>query len=148
MNEDTKTPCPYCGTLVDKTEEVCPQCYAPLKQTHNTPKPSEGVEGPTKPAKQQAKLLAPTAVASLVLGILSINFSSLVIPGFILAAIGKRKANEGYDAIASNPDVYSGEGMLNAGRITAKVGLILSIVMIPFWILYFTLIAIAISEGY
>lgn len=148
MNEDTKTPCPYCGTLVDKTEEVCPQCYAPLKQTQNTPEPSEGVEGPTKPAKQQAKLLAPTAVASLVLGILSINFSSLVIPGFILAAIGKRKANEGYDAIASNPDVYSGEGMLNAGRITSKVGLILSIVMIPFWILYFTLIAIAISEGY
>lgn len=148
MNEDTKTPCPYCGTLVDKTEEVCPQCYAPLKQTHNTPEPSEGVEGPTKPAKQQAKLLAPTAVASLVLGILSINFSSLIIPGFILAAIGKRKANEGYDAIASNPDVYSGEGMLNAGRITSKVGLILSIVMIPFWILYFTLIAIAISEGY
>lgn len=148
MNEDTKTPCPYCGTLVDKTEEVCPQCYAPLKQTQNTPEPSEGVEGPTKPAKQQAKLLAPTAVASLVLGILSINFSSLIIPGFILAAIGKRKANEGYDAIVSNPDVYSGEGMLNAGRITSKVGLILSIVMIPFWILYFTLIAIAISEGY
>ena len=148
MNEDTKTPCPYCGTLVNKTEEVCPQCYAPLKQTQNTPEPSEGVEGLAKPAKQQAKLLAPTAVASLVLGILSINFSSLIIPGFILAAIGKRKANEGYDAIASNPDVYSGEGMLNAGRITSKVGLILSIVMIPFWILYFTLIAIAISEGY
>ena len=148
MNEDTKTPCPYCGPLVDKTEEVCPQCYAPLKQTQNIPEPSKGVEGLAKPAKQQARLLAPTAVASLVLGILSINFSSLVIPGFILAAIGKRKANEGYDAIASNPDVYSGEGMLNAGRITSKVGLILSIVMIPFWILYFTLIAIAISEGY
>jgi hypothetical protein len=133
MNEDTKTTCPYCGTLVDKTEEVCPQCSAPLK--------------PAKPAKQQAKLLAPTAVASLVLGILSINFSSLIIPGFILSAIGKRKAYEGYDAIAANPDTYTGEGMLNAGRITSKVGLILSIVMIPFWILYFTLFAIAFSEG-
>ena len=150
MNEDIKNKCTYCGALVDTKEEVCPQCYAPLKQTQNTPEPEvpEPVEGPAKPAKQQAKLLAPTAVASLVLGILSINFSSLIIPGFILAAIGKRKANEGYDAIASNPDVYSGEGMLNAGRITSKVGLILSIVMIPFWILYFTLIAIAISEGY
>ncbi len=134
MNEDTKTTCPYCGTLVDNTEEVCPQCSAPLK--------------PAKPAKQQAKLLAPTAVASLVLGILSINFSSLIIPGFILAAIGKRKANEGYDAIASNPDVYSGEGMLNAGRITSKVGLILSIVMIPFWILYIVIVAIGISESF
>lgn len=148
MNEDTKTPCPYCGTLVDKTEEVCPQCYAPLKQTQNTPEPSEGVEGPTKPAKQQAKLLAPTAVASLVLGILSINFSSLVIPGFILAAIGKRKANEGFDAIAANPDTYTGAGMLNAGRITSKVGLILSIVMIPIWIFYIAIYAIALSEGF
>jgi hypothetical protein len=134
MNGDTKIKCTYCGALVDNTEEVCPQCSAPLK--------------PAKPAKQQAKLLAPTAIASMVLGILSINFSSLIIPGFILAAIGKRKANEGYDAIAANPDTYTGEGMLNAGRITSKVGLILSIVMIPFWILYFTLVVIAVSEGY
>ena len=134
MNGDTKIKCTYCGALVDNTEEVCPQCFAPLK--------------PAKPAKQQAKLLALTAIASMVLGILSINFSSLIIPGFILSAIGKRKAYEGYDAIAANPDTYTGEGMLNAGRITSKVGLILSIVMIPFWILYFTLVVIAVSEGY
>ena len=64
-----------------------------------------------------------------------------------MSAIGKRKAYEGYDAIAANPDTYTGEGMLNAGRITSKAGLILSIVMIPFWILYFALFAIAFSEG-
>ena len=160
MNEDTKITCPYCGSLVDQTEEVCHQCYAPLRSTQKgmvpvpevpepaAPEDPRWVEGPTKPAKQQPKLLAPTAIASMVLGILSINFSSLIIPGFILAAIGKRKANEGYDAIAANPDTYTGAGMLNAGRITSKVGLILSIVMIPFWILYFTLVAIAVSEGY
>ena len=147
MNEDTKTTCPYCGTLVDKTEEVCPQCSAPLKPAQKTKVP-EPVEGPAKPAKQQAKILAPTAIASMVLGILSINFSSLIVPGFILSAIGKRKAYEGYDAIAANPDTYTGEGMLNAGRITSKVGLILSIVMIPFWILYITVYAIALSEGF
>lgn len=122
MNEDTKTICTYCGTLVDKTAEVCPQCSAPLK--------------PAKPAKQQAKQLAPSAIASLVLGILSINFSSLIIPGFILAGLGKSKANEGYEAIAANPNMYSGEGFLNAGRITSKVGMILSFVWIPFWIFY------------
>ena len=155
MNDDTKTTCPYCGTWVDQTEEVCPHCFAPLKPSQKAmvlepevPEANRRVEGPTKPAKQQPKRLAPTAIASMVLGILSINFSSLIIPGFILAAIGKRKANEGYDAIAANPDTYTGAGMLNAGRITSKVGLILSIVMIPFWILYFTLVAIAISEGY
>ena len=134
MNEDTKIKCPYCGAWVDETEEVCPQCFAPLR--------------PAKPAKQQGKLLAPTAIASMVLGILSINFSSLIIPGFILSSIGKRKANEGYDAIAANPDTYTGEGMLNAGRITSKVGLILSIVMIPLWIFYIVIYAIALSEGF
>jgi hypothetical protein len=82
------------------------------------------------------KQLAPTAIASLVLGILSIHLSSLIIPGFILSAIGKRKAYEGYEAIAANPNVYKGEGFLNAGRITSKVGLILSFVWIPFWIFY------------
>jgi hypothetical protein len=147
MNEDTKTTCPYCGTLVDKTEEVCPQCSAPLRPAQKAKVP-EPVEGPAKPAKQQAKILAPTAIASMVLGILSINFSSLIIPGFILSAIGKRKAYEGYDAIAANPDTYTGEGMLNAGRITSKVGLILSIVMIPIWIFYIVIYAIALSEGF
>ena len=123
MNDDTKITCPYCGTWVDQTEEVCPQCFAPLKpsQKDMVPEPeihetNQRVEGPAKPAKQQPKHLAPTAIASMVLGILSINFSSLIIPGFILAAIGKRKANEGYDAIAANPDTYTGAGMLNAGR--------------------------------
>ena len=84
----------------------------------------------------------------MVSGILSINFSSLIIPGFTLSAIGKRKANEGYDAIASNPETYNGEGMLDAGRITSKVGLILSIVMIPIWIFYIAIYAIALSEGF
>ena len=93
------------------------------------------------------KQLAPTAIASLVLGILSISFSSLVIPGFILAAIGKRKANEGYDAIAANPSVYTGEGMLKAGRITSKVGLILSIVWIFFWVLYIAFFAYIIASN-
>ena len=53
------------------------------------------------------KQLAPTAIASLVLGILAINFSSLIIPGFILAGLGKSKANEGYEAIANNPNTYT-----------------------------------------
>ena len=91
------------------------------------------------------KQLAPTAIASLVLGILAINFSSLIIPGFILAGLGKSKANEGYEAIANNPNTYTGEGFLKAGRITSKVGLILSFVWIPFWILYIVLYAYLLS---
>lgn len=122
MNDNTKIECTYCGALVDQTEENCPQCSAPLK--------------PAKPAKQQAKSLAPTAIAALVCGILSLNFFILVIPGFILSAIGKRKAQEGYEAIAARPDLYTGEGMLNAARITSKFGFIFSFVGIAYWIIY------------
>lgn len=122
MNDNTKIECTYCGALVDQTEENCPQCSAPLK--------------PAKPAKQQAKPLAPTAIAALVCGILSLNFFILVIPGFILSAIGKRKAQEGYEAIAAHPDLYTGEGMLNAARITSKFGFIFSFVGIAYWIIY------------
>ncbi len=134
MNNDTKIKCAYCGALVDKTNENCPECCAPLKQANSVCKP--------------CKTVHPSAIASLVLGILSINFSSLIIPGFILSAIGKRKANEGYEAIAADPEAFTGEGMLNAGRITSKVGLIISIVMIPIWIFYIIIYAIALSEAF
>ena len=93
------------------------------------------------------KQLAPSAIASLVLGILSINFSSLVIPGIILAIIGKNKANEGYNAIAANPNTYTGEGMLKAASTTSKVGLILSIVWIPIIILYIIIYGVALFNN-
>jgi hypothetical protein len=92
------------------------------------------------------KQLAPTAIASLVLGILSINFALLVIPGFILSAIGKRKANEGYEAIAANPGIYTGEGMLKAGRITSKIGFILSFVGIAYWLCYIIFFVVLFSH--
>ena len=82
------------------------------------------------------KPLAPTAIASLVLGILSISLCGLVIPGIVLGIIGKKKAQEGYDAIAANPNLYTGEGMLKAGHITSKVGFFVSIGYIFFWLLY------------
>ena len=134
MNDDTKIKCTYCGALVDITETTCPQCCAPLKPAQQLP--TQQVPSEPAPGKKEGKQLAPTAIAALVCGILSITLSSAIIPGFILSAIGKRKANEGYDAIATNPDLYTGEGFLNAGRITSKVGLILSIVWIPILILY------------
>lgn len=91
----------------------------------------------------EQKQLAPTAIASLVLGILSISFSSLIIPGIILGVIGKNKANEGYDAIAANPDLYTGTGMLKAGHATSKIGFILSFVWIVFWVLYVVILLTA-----
>ena len=93
----------------------------------------------------EKKQHAPNAIASLVLGILSIKFALLVIPGFILSSIGKRKANEGYEAIAANPDNYTGRGILNAGRITSKIGFILSFVGIAYWLCYIIFFVILFS---
>lgn len=91
----------------------------------------------------EQKQLAPTAIASLVLGILSISFSSLIIPGFILGAIGKNKANEGHEVIAAHPNLYTGTGLLKAGHATSKAGFILSIAWIAFWVLYVVILLTA-----
>ncbi len=93
----------------------------------------------------EKKQLAPTAITSLVLGILSINFSLLIIPGFILSSIGKKKAQEGFEAIAANPNYYSGEGLLKAGQTTSKVGYILSFVGIAYWAFYILYIVVLFS---
>ena len=82
------------------------------------------------------KQLPPNAIAALVNGILSINFSSLVIPGIILAIIGLVKSRKGYEVLIMQPDAYTGEKLLKAGRITSIIGLIASIASIFLWIAY------------
>lgn len=129
MNEGTKIKCPYCGAWVDSVVDTCPQCCAPLK-------PAQAVQAQAAPEKKEGKQLPPTAIAALVCGILSVNFCILVIPGFILSGIGKRKAQEGYEALAAHPELYTGQGILNAARITSKFGFIFSFVGIAYWIFY------------
>lgn len=84
----------------------------------------------------EKKQLPPTAITALVLGILAINFSLLVIPGFIMGAIGKSKAKQGEEDIETHPDLYSGQGMLKAARITSTWGIVLSFLGILYWVFY------------
>lgn len=79
----------------------------------------------------QNKQQLPNAVATLILGILSIVFcwGYLIIPaalGIITLVISKK-------AVAlykENPDMYEGYGNVKAGRICAIIGLSLSILFI------------------
>ncbi|MCC8063258.1 MAG: hypothetical protein LIO68_08490 [Rikenellaceae bacterium] len=64
----------------------------------------------------------PNAVASLVLGILSIVTSCWFV-GLILGIIGLVLGNKGRQAYMLAPDSYSGYGMLNAGRIMSIIGI-------------------------
>ena len=90
----------------------------------------------------------PCAIPSLILGIVSIVTSCCYgIPGLICAIIGLVLSGKGKSAYVANPSAYA-EGsykMLNAGRICAIIGLILSIITIIFFII---VIVIAGVEGF
>lgn len=68
------------------------------------------------------KPTTPNAVASLVLGILSIVASCWFV-GLVLGIIGLVLGNKGRQAYLLAPDSYSGYGMLNAGRIMSIIGI-------------------------
>lgn len=74
---------------------------------------------------------APNAVASLVLGILSIASGCLFV-GLILGIIGAVLASNGMKAYLLSPAAYKNEGMLKAGRILSIIGIVLSSVSIFF----------------
>jgi len=71
------------------------------------------------PFGQGPKENAPNAVLSLVLGIVGIILCSIVGP--IAWVLGKRAE----EAIAANPDRYSGKDMATAGKILGIIGTVL-----------------------
>lgn len=75
-------------------------------------------------AEQTTKQNAPNAVASMVLGISSLVFGCLYV-GLILGIIGLILGNKAQRTYNEHPDLYTGEGMIKAGRITSIIGIIL-----------------------
>lgn len=53
----------------------------------------------------------------------------------VLSVIGGAKAKEGYEKYNEAPDAYMGVGMLKAGKIMSRIGLILGIISIVFVII-------------
>lgn len=66
---------------------------------------------------------APNAVVSMVLGIASIVFGCFLV-GLVLGIIGIVLASSGYKKYAENPQMYTGEGMLKAGKVTSIIGIV------------------------
>ena len=91
------------------------------------------------------KTLPPTAISSLVNGILSICLCILVIPGIICGFIGLNKAKKGFQDVEANPGMYNGISMLQAGRVTSIVGIICSFASILFWALFILLIVFLVN---
>lgn len=86
----------------------------------------------------------PLANGALVLGILSIIFTTGALIGLILGIIGISNSNKGLKLYYMNPQAYdpSSANVAKAGKVCAIIGVILSSVVILWW----TLILIAIAN--
>lgn len=67
--------------------------------------------------------MAPNAIASLVLGILSILSGCFGI-GLVLGIIGAVLGSSGMKSYNANPVMYKGVGMLKAGKILSIIGIV------------------------
>ncbi len=65
----------------------------------------------------------PNAVASLVLGISSLVLGCFIV-GLVLGIIGLVLGNKAQKIYYATPELYTGEGMFKAGRITSIIGIV------------------------
>lgn len=93
------------------------------------------------------KQTAPYAVASMVLGISSLVVSGLGIT-LVLGIIGLIFSNKGLAEMNANPGMYTGDGMLRAGKVTSIIGIVLSsIALVTIILIIVGLIVFAAAAG-
>lgn len=85
---------------------------------------------------------APYAVAALVLGICSLVFGCFFV-GLVCGIIGVVLAKKGMNVYNSNPSLYGGYGMLNAGKITSVIGIVFGSLYIVYYIIFVAIIGTA-----
>ena len=92
----------------------------------------------------------PGAVASMVLGIVSLVLSCSCIPlvGIITGPMGLSKAKKAFSLDEQYPGYYSGRGFAKTGKITSLVGLFLGIAATIFWVVYILGLVWLVEEGY
>ena len=93
------------------------------------------------------KQTAPYAVASMVLGISSLVVSGLGIT-LVLGIIGLVFSNKGMAEMNEHPELYTGDGMLRAGKVTSIRGIVLSsLALVTIILLILVLIVAAAASG-
>ncbi|MBR0074020.1 MAG: DUF4190 domain-containing protein, partial [Bacteroidales bacterium] len=92
----------------------------------------------------------PGAVASMVLGIVSLVVSCSCIPlvGIIVGALGLSKAKKSFSLDEQYPEYYSGRGFATTGKVTSLVGLLLGIATTLFWAVYILGLMWLVEEGH
>ena len=130
-NVDQK--CEKCGALVQGNPEdpgrtgQCSGCGAPIRVTTSFPCPP-----PLPPPVQGVVQTSGYAVASLVLGILSI-FPGVYLGGLIMGILAIVFSRMAMSRITAQPRLVNGQGLATAGLVTGIVGLSISALIILFF---------------
>ena len=120
--------CNQCGAQIPDGSNVCPNCGAAVSAQPQYQQPYQA-----QPVQAQPNTLT--------FGILSLVFCETVILGLIFAIIGRKK---GKAFIAQGGTLT---GASKVGFILSKVGLILSILFIVYWVIWIALLAAGVATG-
>lgn len=85
---------------------------------------------------------APYAVATLVLGICSLVFGCIFV-GLACGIVGVILAKKGLAEYNTNPNIYGGYGMLNAGKICSIIGIVLGGLYVLYYVIFVAIIGSA-----
>lgn len=88
------------------------------------------------------------AIASLVLGIISIPLSLIPFIGIILGILAIYYYRRADTLMKAQPSKYSGRGMAIAGLVTGIVGLASSTLYLFIWLIYIAIFASIIRGGF
>lgn len=150
--------CPSCGKPVDDNAAFCTECGAALQAAAVAEEPVQEVvpEVPQEPVQEVAQEIPqepvqnivqepaqeagyPSGKGILTMGILALVFCEIGI-GVIFGAIGLSRAK----AYVKNYGKLVGSA--KPGKVLSLIGLIVSIIMIVFWILYFLFLGVLIAN--
>ncbi len=130
--------CKNCGSELQQGAKFCENCGAPVEEANV----QQAVEQPVYTEAQPVNTPEQEGLAksALILSIVGLVLAELGLPGIIVSAIAKGKVKKATEAGAIG-------GKLKAARILSKIGLILSIVMTVFWVVYIVAIGGVMAYG-
>ena len=123
--------CPSCKKRIVIPRPVVALVATPVPVTPPVVPPPPPSVAPKGPVAQQAKRTSGLAVASLVMGILSVVFGP-VCGGVIFSVLGLVFASSSMSQIKANPAELEGRGMAIAGLVTSIVGLATALLVVFF----------------
>ena len=134
--------CSKCGNQLPEDARFCEHCGTPAE----TPAPATAEIAPAPVKEQTDPELNSMATNTLILGIVGLALSEMGLPGWIVSSIGLKKAAE-FERKAGK--LY---GKAKTGRLLAKIGKIVGIVMtiylVMFFIAYFGLLIVGLSSAF